>query len=207
MISGRSRLTTYENTENLKPGKISSVTAAPPTSGRRSSTSVLASRAREVRRGDEAVVAAADDDRVVALRRSCASSVSRIEEREACARRASARLRRCSTVISSSTGCPAAKCGARRCASASVLLEQRRPAAARGVADLVAVAVDRRARAPRDGRELRRQAALARSSRSNDSQSTSSPTKPHAGPRARSRAQRAPPVERALRRRSPSSRG
>jgi hypothetical protein len=31
MISGRSRLTTYEKTENLKPGMISSVTAAPPT--------------------------------------------------------------------------------------------------------------------------------------------------------------------------------
>ena len=30
MISGRSRLTTYANTENRKPGKISSVTAAPP---------------------------------------------------------------------------------------------------------------------------------------------------------------------------------
>lgn len=31
MTSGRSRLTTNENTENLKPGKTSSVTAAPPT--------------------------------------------------------------------------------------------------------------------------------------------------------------------------------
>ena len=41
MISGRSRLTTYEKTENLKPGKTSSVTAAPPTSGRFSRTSVL----------------------------------------------------------------------------------------------------------------------------------------------------------------------
>ena len=34
-------LTTYEKTENLKPGKTSSVTAAPPTRGRRSSTSTL----------------------------------------------------------------------------------------------------------------------------------------------------------------------
>ena len=41
MISGRSRLTTYEKTENLKPGTISSVTAAPPTSGRRSSTTTF----------------------------------------------------------------------------------------------------------------------------------------------------------------------
>src|SRR6478672_5672315 len=47
MISGRSRLTTYENTENLKPGTISSVTAAPPTRGRRSSTTTrLPARAR-----------------------------------------------------------------------------------------------------------------------------------------------------------------
>ena len=82
MISGRSRLTTYEKTENLKPGKISSVTAAPPTSGRRSSTSDLLARAREVGRGDEAVVAAADDDRVVALRRAHARFRSRIEERK-----------------------------------------------------------------------------------------------------------------------------
>ena len=47
MISGRSRLTTYENTENVKPGKTSSVTAAPPTRSRRSSTSTrLPARAR-----------------------------------------------------------------------------------------------------------------------------------------------------------------
>jgi hypothetical protein len=30
MISGRSSETTYEKTEKRKPGKISSVTAAPP---------------------------------------------------------------------------------------------------------------------------------------------------------------------------------
>jgi hypothetical protein len=47
MISGRNRLTTYEYTENLKPGKISSVTAAPPMRSRRSSTSTrLPARAR-----------------------------------------------------------------------------------------------------------------------------------------------------------------
>ena len=38
MIRGRIRLTTYEQTENLKPGKISSVIVAPPMSSRRSST-------------------------------------------------------------------------------------------------------------------------------------------------------------------------
>src|SRR5262245_65580774 len=41
MISGRSSDTTYEHTENLKPGKTSSVTAAPPTRWRRSRTSTL----------------------------------------------------------------------------------------------------------------------------------------------------------------------
>ena len=47
MISGRSRETTYEQTENLKPGKTSSVTAAPPSTYRRSSTSTrLPARAR-----------------------------------------------------------------------------------------------------------------------------------------------------------------
>src|SRR5437588_1199077 len=47
MISGRRRETTYEQTENLKPGKISSVTAAPPSTCRRSSTSTrLPARAR-----------------------------------------------------------------------------------------------------------------------------------------------------------------
>src|SRR5215471_11558958 len=38
MISGRSSDTTYEQTENLKPGKTSSVTAAPPRTWRRSRT-------------------------------------------------------------------------------------------------------------------------------------------------------------------------
>ena len=47
MISGRSSDTTYEQTEYLKPGKISSVTAAPPSTCRRSSTSTrLPARAR-----------------------------------------------------------------------------------------------------------------------------------------------------------------
>src|SRR5258708_34747736 len=38
MISGRSSDTTYEQTEYLNPGYTSSVTAAPPRTGRRSST-------------------------------------------------------------------------------------------------------------------------------------------------------------------------
>src|ERR1043166_6749025 len=47
IISGRSRETTYEQTENLKPGNTSSVTAAPPSTYRRSSTSTrLPARAR-----------------------------------------------------------------------------------------------------------------------------------------------------------------
>ncbi len=47
MISGRSRLTTYEKTENRKPGKSSSVTAAPPSTGRFSRTRVFSpARAR-----------------------------------------------------------------------------------------------------------------------------------------------------------------
>src|SRR5689334_15518681 len=41
MISGRNSDTTYEQTENLKPGKTSSVTAAPPSTWRRSRTSTL----------------------------------------------------------------------------------------------------------------------------------------------------------------------
>ena len=65
MISGRSSDTTYEQTEYLKPGKISSVTAAPPSTWRRSSTSTFRPGARQVRRVDQAVVAAADDDDVV----------------------------------------------------------------------------------------------------------------------------------------------
>ena len=41
MISGRSSETTYEQTEKRKPGKTSSVTAAPPSTWRRSSTSTF----------------------------------------------------------------------------------------------------------------------------------------------------------------------
>lgn len=38
MMYGRKRLNTYEALENLKPGMISSVTAAPPTTCRLSTT-------------------------------------------------------------------------------------------------------------------------------------------------------------------------
>ena len=48
------------------PGAISSVTQAPPTTSRRSSTSVRSPAAGEVERGGEPVVAAADHDHVVA---------------------------------------------------------------------------------------------------------------------------------------------
>src|SRR5436305_14517159 len=41
MISGRNSETTYEQTEKRKPGNTSSVTAAPPRTCRRSSTSTL----------------------------------------------------------------------------------------------------------------------------------------------------------------------
>ena len=41
MMSGRSRLSAYEKVVNEKPGQSSSVIAAPPTSGRRSTISVL----------------------------------------------------------------------------------------------------------------------------------------------------------------------
>ena len=40
MMSGRSRLRAYEKVVNQKPGRSSSVIAAPPTNGRRSRTSV-----------------------------------------------------------------------------------------------------------------------------------------------------------------------
>src|SRR5688572_1702342 len=47
MISGRRRLTTYENTEKRKPGKTSSLRAAPPMISSFSSTSTrLPARAR-----------------------------------------------------------------------------------------------------------------------------------------------------------------
>ena len=56
MISGRSSETTYEHTENLKPGKTSSVQAAPQN---------FLFGAGQVGGVDQAVVAAADYDYVV----------------------------------------------------------------------------------------------------------------------------------------------
>jgi hypothetical protein len=53
MISGRSSDTTYEQTENRKPGKTSSVTAAPPRTWRLSRTRTFFPGAREVRGVDE----------------------------------------------------------------------------------------------------------------------------------------------------------
>ena len=41
MMSGRSRLSAYENVVNQKPGRSSSVIAAPPTRWRRSRISVF----------------------------------------------------------------------------------------------------------------------------------------------------------------------
>ena len=66
-MSGRSRLSAYENVVKWKPGRSSSVIAAPPTRWRRSRISVLQAGLGEVGAVDEAVVAAADDDRVVVL--------------------------------------------------------------------------------------------------------------------------------------------
>ena len=68
MISGRSSETTYEQTENLKPGKTSSVTAAPPSDVPALEHQDLAPGAREVGGGGQPVVAAADDDGVVLIR-------------------------------------------------------------------------------------------------------------------------------------------
>ena len=65
MISGRSSETTYEQTENLKPGKHlfgdgGAAEHVPPLEHEH-----LASRAGEVGGAGQAVVPAADDDRVV----------------------------------------------------------------------------------------------------------------------------------------------
>ena len=65
MISGRSRLLTYAAVETLYPGHTSSVTHAPPSTSRRSSTNVLRPGAGGIRRGHEPVVATADDDEIV----------------------------------------------------------------------------------------------------------------------------------------------
>ena len=65
MISGRSRPAMNAHEDHLLPGISSSVTQAPPTTLRASSTRTRLSCAGEVVGGDEAVVAGADDDGVV----------------------------------------------------------------------------------------------------------------------------------------------
>ena len=65
MMSGRSRLRAYENVVNQKPGRSSSVIAAPPTRWRRSRIERPQPGLGQVGAVDQAVVAATDDDRVV----------------------------------------------------------------------------------------------------------------------------------------------
>ena len=156
----------------------------------------LAARARQVGRGDQAVVAAADDDRVVAAR-SCLLPL-RIEERQLRAPRPRPAGARCSTVISICDRRARLEVRRPEVRQRQGLLEQRRPAAARGVADLLAVAVDRRAGAPRHVRELRRQAVRG------VQRARTTPSRPRArrsptpAPRARSAASARAPVERPL---------
>ena len=64
MISGRAAKRRTEQTEYLKPGKISSVTAAPPTHVAPLEHQHLPPGAREIGGVDQAVVAGADDDGV-----------------------------------------------------------------------------------------------------------------------------------------------
>ena len=66
MISGRSRLTTYERTLKRKPGKTSCVNVAPPSIVAPFEDERAQAAPGEVGGADEAVVAATDDDRVVA---------------------------------------------------------------------------------------------------------------------------------------------
>ena len=68
MISGRSSETTYEQTEKRKPGKTSSVTAAPPRTCRRSSDEDGFAGPGEIGGGSQTVMAAANDNDVVAHR-------------------------------------------------------------------------------------------------------------------------------------------
>ena len=66
MISGRSIEAMYDVVEAPTPGRISSVTHAPPTTSRRSSTRAQAG-AGDVEGSRETVVSPADHDDVVAL--------------------------------------------------------------------------------------------------------------------------------------------
>src|SRR5947207_5180557 len=78
----------------------------------------LAPGAREVRGASEAIVSAANDDDVVRLHAFFRGG----SKNGFLTTRAAARLRRCSTVISISSGVSSANHGARRCASAMYFL-------------------------------------------------------------------------------------
>ena len=124
--------------------------------------------------------------------------------------RTHARRRACAGArpsLPSRRGVPGAQCGASRCASAMYFLSSGDQHAARRVADLLAAAIERHARAPRDRWAARRQADARRTARSSESQSTSMPTKRHAGAARLLRRERALAVERPPCRGSPSSRG
>src|SRR5918996_418422 len=152
MISGRSRLTTYENTEKRKPGNTSSVIAAPPTRSRRSSTITLrparARYAAQTRPLCPPPIIATSYLGTLALGvekgflhhargGALAAVLDRDLDLELRTRRRPARA---------------------QVGEDDVLLEQRRPAAARGVAGLLAARVERHAGAPRRGRKPRGEA-------------------------------------------------
>ena len=70
MISGRSSETTYEQTENLKPGEDLFGDRGAADDVPALEDQHFAAGARQVRGGGQAVVARADDDRVVLRRHS-----------------------------------------------------------------------------------------------------------------------------------------
>ena len=117
------------------------VTAAPPTSGRRSSTSTfLPARARYAAHTrplwpPPMMIASYR----WALRCMLMPSSARGSKNGSLRTTALARLRWCSTVTSISTGVPGCKVRRHDVREREILLEQRRPAAARRVADLLAV--------------------------------------------------------------------
>src|SRR5688500_7565110 len=142
MNSGRSRLTTYENTEKRKPGNTSSVIAAPPTCSRRSSTSTLRpARARY----------AAQTRPLCPPPMMMASRLATLALR---VEKGLLRHPRHGTLAPVLDGNLDLERGPRRdpwpaqVRKRDVLLQQRRPAAAGGVTRLLASGVDRHAHAP-----------------------------------------------------------
>src|SRR5688500_99527 len=147
MISGRSRLTTSENTEKRKPGNTSSVIAAPPTRSRRSSTSTfLPARARYAAHTRPLCPPPITITSVLAtfslwiekrfLHYATGGTLAPVLDGDLDLElRAGARIR-----------------GAQM-REGDVLLEQRGPPAARGVPRLFRAGVDRHAGAPRGGRQ------------------------------------------------------